>query len=179
MWISLGGQKWNLTINQALLLGLDRTLNELINTTNADNPTTTALSLTTSTQISRLVNAQGGEYGNALRASCKGYQPVVQLLLDKRADVKLRGPANCRNALQAASSEGHNEVVRLLREKGVDFNAEGGKYGNALQAASVENHNSGVKWLMENGAQIWMVKNPLMSSMTLKLSKTPRGMTYQ
>jgi ankyrin repeat protein len=37
------------------------------------------------------VNAQGGEYGNALQAaSTKGHQEIVQLLLDKGADITRR-----------------------------------------------------------------------------------------
>jgi ankyrin repeat protein len=38
------------------------------------------------------VNAQGGYYGNALRAaSSEGHRDVLQLLLDKEADVKAQG----------------------------------------------------------------------------------------
>ena len=42
----------------------------------------------------------------------------------------------CGNALQAAASGWHDEVVRLLLEVGADVNAQGGCYGNALYAAS-------------------------------------------
>ncbi|OAL01666.1 hypothetical protein IQ06DRAFT_246464, partial [Phaeosphaeriaceae sp. SRC1lsM3a] len=44
------------------------------------------------------------------------------------------------NALQAASSGGHEAVVRLLLDAGADVNAQGGHYGNALQAASSGGH---------------------------------------
>jgi hypothetical protein len=38
------------------------------------------------------VNAQGGEYGNALKAaSAGGYREVVTLLRDKGADVNAQG----------------------------------------------------------------------------------------
>jgi ankyrin repeat protein len=42
---------------------------------------------------------------------------VVRLLLDKSADVNAQGRFH-NNALQAASWQGHEAVVRLLRNKG-------------------------------------------------------------
>jgi hypothetical protein len=49
------------------------------------------------------VNAQGGEYGNALQAAsyARDHEAIVKLLLDK-ADVNAQG-GEYGNALQAAS----------------------------------------------------------------------------
>jgi hypothetical protein len=57
-------------------------------------------------------------------------------------------------ALQAASAEGHKEVVELLLGKGADVNAEGGRDGTALQAASARGHKEVVEILMANGADV-------------------------
>ena len=56
------------------------------------------------------------------------------------------------NALQAASSEGHDKVVQMLLDAGADVNAQGGDYGNALQAASSFGHETVVRKLLAAGA---------------------------
>ena len=61
------------------------------------------------------------------------------MLLDKGADVNAQG-GWYGNALQAASSRGHEKVVQILLDKGAEINAQGGIYGNALQAASSRGH---------------------------------------
>ncbi|KAB5536158.1 hypothetical protein GE09DRAFT_1176634 [Coniochaeta sp. 2T2.1] len=43
-------------------------------------------------------------------------------------------------ALQAASAEGHNDIVEMLLDMGADVNAQGGRYGTALQAAAAEGY---------------------------------------
>ena len=86
------------------------------------------------------VNAQGGEYGNALQAAVTGDNvlEVVQLLLARGVDVNAQG-GEYGNALQAAvcrvSGDNALEVVQLLLERGAKVNAQGGEYGNALHAA--------------------------------------------
>lgn len=64
-----------------------------------------------------LVNAQGGEYGNALQAaSWQGNEALVRLLLEKGVDVHAVG-GHYGNALEAATSEAKKVVVRLLLGK--------------------------------------------------------------
>ncbi|KAJ5733319.1 hypothetical protein N7533_013766 [Penicillium manginii] len=58
------------------------------------------------------------------------------------------------NALHATSSEGHQEIIKLLLDQGADINVQGGFYGNALQAASLTGHQEIVKLLLEQGADI-------------------------
>jgi ankyrin repeat protein len=97
------------------------------------------------------VNAQGGEFGNALQAaSARGHEQMVELLLKNNADVNAQG-GNYGNALQAASHKGHERVVKLLLEKNASINVQGRHYGNALQAASFQGHEQVVKLLLDKG----------------------------
>jgi len=97
------------------------------------------------------VNAQGGEYGNALQAaSYGGHAKVVELLLDKGADVDAQG-GEYGNALLAASYQGHAEVVGLLLDNEADVRAEDEAYGSALQAASNQGHWNVMRLLLYQG----------------------------
>jgi ankyrin repeat protein len=75
----------------------------------------------------------------------------VNGLLDKGAKVNAQS-GEYGNALQAASSRGHEAVVKMLLDKSADVNAQGGYYGNALQAASSNGHEAVVKVLVALGA---------------------------
>ncbi|KAF1995373.1 hypothetical protein P154DRAFT_526419 [Amniculicola lignicola CBS 123094] len=98
------------------------------------------------------VNAQGGQYGNALQAaSSRGGQQIVELLLKAGAEANAQG-GQYGNALQAASSRGGQQIVELLLKAGAEVNAQGGQYGNAVQAASFRGHQQIVELLLKAGA---------------------------
>jgi ankyrin repeat protein len=100
------------------------------------------------------VNAQGGDYGNALQAaSFKGHAEIVQQLLWHGADINAQG-GHFGNALQGASHKGDAEIVRQLLDYGANVNAQGGKFGNALQAASHTGDAEIVQQLLWHGADI-------------------------
>lgn len=93
-----------------------------------------------------------GNYGNALCAAImNGNKEIVQLPLDKGADVKAEG-GEYGNALSTASCNEASTIAQLLLNKGADVNAQGGKYGNALCAASSDGNDLAVRVLLENGA---------------------------
>ncbi|KAI5840807.1 hypothetical protein DFP73DRAFT_557932 [Morchella snyderi] len=100
------------------------------------------------------VNAQGGDFGNALQAAAyEGHEKVMQMLLDRGADVNAQG--GCfGNALQAAASDGHEKVMQMLLDRGADVNAQGGDFGNALQAAAYKGHEKLVQMLLDRGADV-------------------------
>ncbi|KAF3389987.1 Ankyrin-3 [Talaromyces pinophilus] len=97
----------------------------------------------------------------ALRwASERAHLEIVQLLLEKGADVDARG-GKYGTALQAAVEKGHVEIVRLLLKKGADVNTQKGPYyHNALQAAARDGHVEIVWLLLEKGADINIPKGP-------------------
>ena len=98
------------------------------------------------------VNAQGGEYDNALQAAaCCCNDQIVQLLLDHGANVNAQG-GFYGNALQAAAFCGHDQIVQLLLDQGANVNAQGGFYGNALQAAKSRDLVRTMEILIDRGA---------------------------
>ncbi|KAF9473016.1 hypothetical protein BDN70DRAFT_768866, partial [Pholiota conissans] len=61
-----------------------------------------------------------GQYGTALQAaSCAGEYRIVELLIQKGADVNIAGGEH-GTALQTASYQGANSIVQLLIENGAD-----------------------------------------------------------
>jgi hypothetical protein len=70
------------------------------------------------------VNAQGGQYGNALQAASHGgHEAVVRLLLEKGAVINGWG-RQCADALQAAASNGKHALVQLLTEIRISVNVQ-------------------------------------------------------
>jgi ankyrin repeat protein len=103
---------------------------------------------------SAMVNSKDKDDNSPLSiAAEQGNQAVMEVLLDKGADVNAQG-GYYGNALQSASVNGHKEVVTLLLDKGADVNAQGGYYGNALQAASHNGHKDMATLLLDKGADV-------------------------
>ena len=136
----------------ASLLGLDHALLGLTYTNRSESTANSGQPLVSTSKVSERVNAQGRCFGNALyAASYKGHNKIVQILLDKGADVNAQGGLY-GNALQAASKNGHEAIVQILLDRGADVNIRGGAYGNALYAASNNGHEAIVQILLDRGA---------------------------
>ncbi|PIA90941.1 Serine/threonine-protein phosphatase 6 regulatory ankyrin repeat subunit A [Cercospora beticola] len=98
------------------------------------------------------VNAQGGQYDNALQAaSVNGHVHIVRMLLDAGADLNAQGGYH-DNALQAASANGHVYVVEALLRYGADANADEGLRSTALKVAAGNGYHAIVQMLLERGA---------------------------
>ena len=101
-----------------------------------------------------VINAQGGDFGNALGAAAFGNQiSIIRLLLDQGADVN----APCGeygNALYAAACCSQIEIIQLLLDKGANVNAQGGQFGNALQGAVWLGKVECIQLLLDKGADV-------------------------
>ncbi|GKT97069.1 ankyrin repeat protein [Colletotrichum tofieldiae] len=85
----------------------------------------------------------------------QGRLEIVELLLEKGADVNAQG-GEFSSALYAASSQGHQKVVELLLRKGANIHAHGDKFSNALQAASAlsKGNQDIARLLFKKGANV-------------------------
>lgn len=99
-------------------------------------------------------NAQDGENGTALHmTSRKAHEKVVLAPLEWTANANA-----CRYnrdqivALQAASSKGPDEVVRIQLSHGAEIDAQGGEHSTALQVAAFKSHSAAVRFLIEIGS---------------------------
>ncbi|KAI9858582.1 MAG: hypothetical protein M1813_007387 [Trichoglossum hirsutum] len=69
------------------------------------------------------------------------------------ADIDAQGEG-LSNALQAASYQGHDQIVRRLFTKGVDVHTQGRGLGSALQAAAYRGQDQNVQPWLEKGADV-------------------------
>ncbi len=92
-----------------------------------------------------------------LEASYYGYKDIVQILLEKGADVNLQyGPKgkSPHTALAAACAPGNADIVRLLINSGADVNSFDRRYGTALIGAATYGRCITIQLLCEAGANV-------------------------
>lgn len=100
--------------------------------------------------------------------------PLYSFFSSMGADLNAQG-GNWENALQAASLNGHDSIIRLVLAKGADVNAQRGTYGNALQAASYWGHDTIVLVLLEESAHVNAKGGWLGSALKAARSEDPVG----
>jgi ankyrin repeat protein len=99
-------------------------------------------------------NEPGPPKGSRLYYACmSGLVVPTRVLICKGADVNTQG-GRYSNALQAASLEGHQEIVKLLLDKGADVDAPSDHYGNALYAALERGYQDIIILLLDTGVDI-------------------------
>lgn len=89
-------------------------------------------------------NISGIGYGKALQEVIQRHEGIHYPNLPMLGDFA--------DALQAASYQGHEDVVRLLLAKGVDVNSPGGILGSAIAAAYLSGQYGIVRFLLSAGA---------------------------
>jgi ankyrin repeat protein len=88
------------------------------------------------------------------KAASRGHSSVVQLLLEKKANVAMKSGEDGLTALHMAAGHGHEAAIKLLHELGADISGED-EYGEtALHVAAEYGHEAAVKLLLELGADI-------------------------
>ena len=128
--------------------------------------------------VMRLLLEKNAHVGDALvKASYEGQEGAVQLLMEGGADIDaldygnstaleaalsqrhkglarllLEKGACVRKALSLASHQGYENMVKLMLDRGADINAQGPK-GTALEAASYRGHIKLVQLLLNRGAR--------------------------
>ena len=88
-----------------------------------------------------------------IEASYRGYTEIVQILIDKGADVNAQGDYGY-TALIAASAIGHTEIVQILIDKNAKVNEKNNGGYTALLVASQNGHTKVVQLLLDKGADV-------------------------
>jgi uncharacterized protein len=93
-------------------------------------------------------------------AAYKGYDEIVQLLLDAGADLGAVDPGMKATALHAAAYAGRTGAAKLLIEGGIDINKQGPYNGyTALHDAIWQNNVGIVKLLLAANADLTLQSN--------------------
>lgn len=104
--------------------------------------------------LKRGANPNGASGTDALpliSASARGYDKIVQLLLDSSADITVKD-ADGDPAMHSAAWNGHLSTMELLLKHGADANARGAGGRTALWYAAQGGHKTIVGLLRELGA---------------------------
>ncbi|MCJ1466435.1 hypothetical protein MMC07_005054 [Pseudocyphellaria aurata] len=94
------------------------------------------------------------EYGTALNvASAEGHEKVVEMLLDRNADISAQSDYG-GTAIEEAIAGGHEKTIEMLLNHNADVNAENLDYGFLLSVASVRGQEKMVEILLKRVTDI-------------------------
>jgi ankyrin repeat protein len=102
------------------------------------------------------IDTQWNERNALHEASAKGYEEIVEMLLQRGADVNIPSGRYGANALGIACEKGHEGIAIRLLAKGADANAEHGWSwtGNAFAIACRQGRESVVERMLTTGALV-------------------------
>ncbi len=105
--------------------------------------------------LKKICNSELQRYGLTalMHAARQGHKAVVQLLLDRGANINASNWVN-NTALIEAAREGHEAVVQLLLHYGANINASNRVNNTALIEAAREGHEAVVQLLLDYGANV-------------------------
>ncbi|KAF3929044.1 Ankyrin-3 [Dactylellina cionopaga] len=87
-------------------------------------------------------------------AASKGYRRAVATLLDWRADIDALNTASNRRALHAACENGHEDVVRILLQRGASVNVADEDGKTPLHLAAADGGEGITRMLIQSGADL-------------------------
>jgi ankyrin repeat protein len=98
------------------------------------------------------IDLESGKPGQTMLALAagKGYEEVVNLLLEKGAELD----RDARTPLSYAAGSGHEAVVNLLLEKGAELDSKDPDGRTPLSRAAGSGHEAVVNLLLEKGAEL-------------------------
>ncbi len=101
-----------------------------------------------------LINAVDSDLKTPLHLATEhGYMPMVELLLEKGADINAKTGFK-RTPLHFAASSGHDEIVRLFIAKGADLNEKDSFMLTPIFRAAYNGHRNIVEMLLSVGISI-------------------------
>ncbi|NBW57938.1 ankyrin repeat domain-containing protein, partial [bacterium] len=79
---------------------------------------------------------------------------IVELLLEKGADVNAIDSRSETVLMHAADEKDYQDIVKVLLEKGADVKAIDSRSNTALMHAAINDHQESVKFLLDHGAEV-------------------------
>ncbi|KAL7935487.1 ankyrin repeat-containing domain protein [Trichoderma chlorosporum] len=112
-----------------------------------------------------------------LVASYYGLRPIIKLLLEKGADIEMKGRIDGRTPLSWAAEQGHEAAVQLLLEKGAEIDAKDKKGQTSLLYAVKKEHEAITLLLLKKGADINAKDNKGQTSLLYAVKKEHEAIT--